>query len=185
MCIAIYAPKGKVIPRQQLLEGFRWNPHGSGFAYIDNTGKLIIKKGFFSFSDFWVAFREINGESSTLVHHRWATHGALNRFNCHPWSIDENHAMIHNGVIDGFGNLHNGRSDTGDFTEFILKPMIASAPNAWREPWFIAIMSKALHSNKVIIMDASGEVAIYGEHLGVWENGIFYSNRDYLPRSRK
>jgi hypothetical protein len=183
MCIAIFKPENQTITRRALERSFRMNPHGAGFCYSQNN-QLHIRKGFFNFGSFLAAFESVQN-LPVLIHFRWATHGALNKFNCHPWQIDENHAMIHNGVIEGFGALSNGRSDTGDFTEFILKPLMQSAPDVWNKPPFISLMSRALNGNKVLIMDNTGEVAIYGEDLGFWDDGCWYSNQDYLKPKRK
>lgn len=181
MCIAIFKPAGKRIPPSYLHNSWGANPDGGGFCFANN-GELTVEKGFFNRVNFINRINQLT-EYPALIHFRWSTHGAINAANCHPWKIDDTHAMIHNGVIKGFGKLGNGRSDTGDFTEFILKPMLASSPDIWQKPWFISMMTRALErdGNKVLIMDNQGEVAIYGADLGHWHLGCWFSNHDYLP----
>ena len=54
MCIAINSPKGTTPKKESLRESFESNPHGAGFAFVDD-GKIIIKKGFMSFDKFFKA----------------------------------------------------------------------------------------------------------------------------------
>jgi predicted glutamine amidotransferase len=182
MCIAIFVPIGRKLSEEAARESFNSNPHGAGFAFVEN-GEIKVKKGYFDFDSFMKDFNRVNGNHNLLVHFRWATHGAQNEANCHPWNINGTHAMIHNGIIEGYGNFRNGRSDTGDFGDFILRPMLAGMDDAaLTAPWFIEIMSRAIgDGNKMIILSKSDKVAIFNEHLGHWRGGIWYSNEDYIP----
>jgi hypothetical protein len=55
MCIAIYKPKGEEVSKDRLRNSFNRNPHGAGFAFAEGAGKVHIRKGFFTFDQFWKA----------------------------------------------------------------------------------------------------------------------------------
>ena len=44
MCIAILKPKDKVLDKELLENCSINNPDGCGFAYLNDEGKIIIKK---------------------------------------------------------------------------------------------------------------------------------------------
>ena len=180
MCIAIVKPLNKRIPVDFLKEGFCSNPHGAGYAVAAN-GQIAIKKGFFSIEEFLDSFLEENQDAPMLVHCRWSTHSAQNAKNCHPWQLNNNTALIHNGVLAGFTGFHNGLSDTGNFVENIIKPAVSYNPEVWKTPWFTQLLTDAVanNGNKLAIMDHTGDYAIYGEHLGYWVDGVWFSNRDF------
>src|SRR6266545_3554785 len=55
-CVAIYKPKGVQIAKKYLSNSFENNKDGAGFAYAKD-GKITINKGYFSFEEFWKAFK--------------------------------------------------------------------------------------------------------------------------------
>jgi hypothetical protein len=189
MCIAITARKGYQVPFAHLQEGFRSNPHGAGFAYANpETGTVVVEKGFFTFKDLWERFTLVNGTHDLMVHCRWSTEAGKNALNCHPWQVDNRHAMMHNGVLKEYTGFHNGLSDTGNFNEQIVKPMVAANPQLLKTPWFNALITQAIGSgNKVAILDADGDIQIFGEHLGnyAFNGGIWYSNFDYVKKKKR
>ena len=187
MCLALVKPAGREIPFSIIRRGFIRNPHGAGYAIAKN-GELIVKKGFFKLSEFWDSYKEdVTPQSVALVHFRWANVGMQNALNCHPWQIDENHAMIHNGTLAGYCFFKNSLSDTGNFTNTILKPQFATNPNVWKEPWFVALFSRSIGDyNKIAIIKNDGDFIIYNEGQGLWDEGVWHSNKDgirKLPKS--
>src|ERR1041385_705405 len=100
MCICLFKPKNVIITKKVLKTCFENNPHGAGMAYASNDGeKVIIDKGYFHFREFWKKFHAIQENKAMLVHFRVATSGVINKKNCHPWKVDEQHALIHNGTV--------------------------------------------------------------------------------------
>ena len=188
MCIAINKPFGSVIPEDQLKESFCSNPHGAGFAVSDGVN-LNILKGFFNYEDFLQAFKQYNNEKySCIVHFRWATHGAQNTENCHPFGTFENgalqYAMIHNGILpQPYGRFLNGKSDTRDFSEITLSPiLVALGPDNFKNPSFIELLSRAIgDGNKISIINRYGDIITANSHLGNSNGKLWYSNFDYIP----
>lgn len=181
MCLLIASPEGRKIPHKHLRVGYASNPQGAGFCYA-KEGKIFIEKGFFTFDSFIKAFGKINGKYPALIHFRWATSGGTNTENCHPWEIDENHAMAHNGILWEFDKLNPQKSDTGNFVDFVFKPMFAANPTQYKENFVKYLISESIgKGNKIAILSSAGEVTIYNEESGNWSGGNWYSNYDYLP----
>ena len=181
MCLAVYSPKRLLVKKDLLRNGFSANKDGAGFAFLED-GRLIVKKGYFTFDEFWNVFSRTPKDSPVLIHFRKQTHGAKNEENCHPWIIDDNHAMIHNGVIKqhSFSPKACKISDTGIFVEQILKPMFAQNSDAWKEPWAKALLESYIGiGNKMVIMSNTGNFVIFRASFGVWVNNVWYSNDSY------
>lgn len=181
MCIAIVKPKNHLIAQSAARNCFSNNPDGAGFAYPDD-GVVKIEKGFFTFESFWARFNEVQTSNNCdmLVHFRIATAGNVDKRNCHPWRINEKAAMIHNGTIQEMINKNDPSiSDSGNFAKvlsFIFKRDEKQFKDNWLR-WFIR--STIGNGNKVAILNEKGEVVIYNEEAGTWENGIWYSNHSF------
>jgi hypothetical protein len=181
MCLACVIPKGKKLPIEYAREGFSRNSHGGGFAYIKD-GRVEIKKGFFTFEDFWENFNAIqcNLEGPFLVHFRIATHGKISPFNCHPWRIDDKHALVHNGTFYAFNSAYNIFSDTALFVEQVIKPIFNNNPSVQFNEGFRWTLQKCIgHWNKIAILSADGEFTVFNP--GDWriQGDIWYSNFSY------
>ena len=85
MCIAIYKPEGKIISKATLQECYDSNPDGAGFMY-NQSKKLHIEKGFFSFDSFYDAYKKHENKQA-VIHFRIKTHGKIDTANCHPFSM--------------------------------------------------------------------------------------------------
>lgn len=181
MCIAIVATPFKQVSDDHLLNSSLNNPDGFGFTYVreDITGvrKVVIKKSM-DFNTFLRQYKRAfknNPESPFLIHCRIATHGTVDKFNCHPFWINKDVAFIHNGVITGVGTDPK-MSDTQLFNEKVLKKL----PEGWRESEPIKLLlEKFLAGSKAITLDINRKVDIYNESSGHWKDGIWYSNHSY------
>jgi glutamine amidotransferase len=182
MCIAIYKPAHKDIDRETLERCYDANPDGCGLAFIEN-GELSIYASM-NFEDFYDLYLECLAEapeSPFLLHFRIATHGSVDEDNCHPFFIDDEHVFMHNGTITPmtqYCNRGRGKSDTVEFGERILENL----PDGWFMNKAIkALIEHYIGWSKIVVMDADGNVDIFNEDKGVWDNGIWYSNTTYKP----
>lgn len=174
-------PKGVVLTKSVLKTCFNHNPHGAGFAYPTKKG-MVIEKGFFHFRLFWSRFRTVQSDKlPMLIHFRVATSGEIDKKNCHPWKIDDNHALIHNGVVqDKLGFDVKGCSDTGLFVKHILRPTFKRGNRVWKTPAYKWCVENSIGSkNKMVIMDKDGDFTILNEKEGKWENGVWFSNETF------
>lgn len=182
MCLAIYKPEGKTIPEKYLRDGMEDNSDGAGVAYTED-GKVSIHKGWFRFDTFHETFKKLE-EFAMLIHFRKKTHGEANAENCHPFRIDDHHALIHNGILPI--QTDKGESDTAKFTELVMKPMFAGDPEMWKSGHGKYLIAQAIGSwNKIVIMNSSGVAVIYNEDKGHWREGVWYSNGGYLGKQFK
>ena len=55
MCVIIHQPRGTHLDKERAHRLWQRNPDGGGFAFVDNTGTIQIKKAM-SFTAFWRKF---------------------------------------------------------------------------------------------------------------------------------
>lgn len=88
------------------------------------------------------------------------------------WKADI--GIAHNGIVPGYGR-HSELSDTQDYIRGVL-----SLPEVYPrlfEPKVQRAIQRQTHS-KFALMDGKGRLALIGDFIE--DNGIFYSNSDYL-----
>jgi predicted glutamine amidotransferase len=179
MCIAIYKPADKLISKETLEECFIHNPHGAGFMYVENKS-LKVKKGFFTFAEFWDAYQPYQSLKS-VIHFRIKTHGDVLKENCHPFNVTKNLGFVHNGIISGFGS--DKVSDTREFNRLVMQPLVAKWGKLalFEEPVQELLESRISYS-KLIFLDSNNNETIFNEEKGVWDDEVWYSNTSYKPR---
>jgi len=184
MCIAIYKPVGKSISKETLAACFQNNSDGAGFAYIntDHFGKRKIKiKKSMVFEDFYKKYKRALGiatESPFLIHFRIGTHGIKSTHNVHPFMVDKSLCFMHNGIINHVSR-HAKDSDTQMFNQEVLQLL----PKGWEYNKGIEVLLKQyLGASKIITLNLEGDTTIYGESMGHWVDGVWYSNKTYEIR---
>lgn len=140
--------------------------------------KILIVKELYSFRKFWKRYqREVSKKNPTVVlHFRIATSGKIDLGNCHPFMIDKEHAFCHNGIIPAMAKKKSELSDTSWFKTKILRNL----PKGWFGNSAITqLLEKYVNTGKLVFMKDSGEVLIVNRHLGIEEEGVWYSNTSY------
>jgi len=174
MCmLMLKLPEGHVT-RKNLYKAWKHNPDGAGFAW-NTEGKVYIRKGFFKFREFYRALRKAERENPAsvfMVHLRLATSGKKVAEACHPFQINKELAMGHNGIFSGLGN--EKYSDTQEFAAFLRK----LPRNFMHDKTAMKILSTYVkaETSKIVLLDGNGSWKILGEEKGYWENGVWYSN---------
>lgn len=183
MCLAIFCPAHKILSESLLKNGFEANGDGAGFAYARNN-QLIVEKGFWNFTDFWLAFRKIQRGVPTLVHFRLQSAGPKNKTNCHPFLINKNVAVIHNGTMtEWIGKEDSKKSDTLWFVDTVLKPMLREVPEAYLNPTFQYLISKAIGTgNKMVFLDNQGRYHISRAFAGEFYDDCWFSNESFKDK---
>jgi len=178
MCIAILCPPNHRTPKHNLKVSFSNNPDGAGLAYT-HKNKLIVQKGFFTLDSFLEAASKIPLEATAILHCRKKTNGPKNEENCHPFLIDANHALIHNGVLKQHDKTKE-KSDTKHFVEVMLKPMFEKDSKLWKKAWVKELLEHYIGiGNKCVILSNTGKYLILRETYGVWHDGCWYSNDSF------
>ena len=182
MCLAIFQPAGVEIPEQHLREGFKNNPHGAGFMYFDQDGELCAYRSmhFDSFIDEYEARWAMHGKHSPFaIHFRWATHGTQDIHNVHPFFMNRNVAVMHNGIID-CTITDKKKSDTWTFVEDYLS---ALPRNFQDNPYLFEMVEDYVRGSKLIMMtndpQAQYSSYIFNENAGHWHEQVWYSNGSY------
>lgn len=173
MCIIIVKPKDSPLPEKEIIKNcFENNPDGAGYMY--RRGKTIhIVKGFFDVDALWKSLQAVK-DADACIHFRWATHGTINRGNCHPFPITSSvkemtntraHckvAVAHNGIIHGLAT-----------SKIISDTMM-----------FIKTMDKSKKIESQLCKD-DGKFCVFTEHKSyligdfIYDKGCYFSNDDY------
>lgn len=176
MCLIIYNPDGKMIPKNYIENAYETNKDGFGIMWPEN-GRLKVIKGMMDFEQIWNILSGFNGKKYAC-HFRFRTHGKKTMDQCHPHKIVKKKVyMMHNGVLDAFPN-HPVKSDTMLFAAAIRKQIYSGKfdPSNLFTKEVIKSFDDSVGSNKLIFMDGSGQAAIINEELGSWDDGCWYSN---------
>jgi hypothetical protein len=83
--------------------------------------------------------------------------------------------MVHNGVLANFGN--SVVSDTAEFVERILRPLLTDFPHAFGNPTFTRILESMIgRDNKMILLRSDGAIWSLNRAEGLEYNGVWLSN---------
>jgi hypothetical protein len=108
MCIIVVKPFDQPLPPKETIKiCFENNADGAGYMYR-RRGVIHIVKGFFDVEALWKSLQGVQNED-VCIHFRWATHGAVNRGNCHPFPLTKSvHEMQNTRAHCTIGIAHNG-----------------------------------------------------------------------------
>jgi len=196
MCIIVVKPKNKEIQDKKILERcFAINRDGAGYMYVNKEKKVVIKKGFMTFEDFYKSvmkdYEENNLEKQNLImHFRIGTSGK-NKLGCtHPFPITDNMndleltscktniGICHNGIIQGFNSYANQYSDTELYIATVITPIIRLNLQAYKFKDVQELILKTTNS-KWAILDKNDKYYLIGQFIE--DNGYFYSNESFRP----
>lgn len=188
MCMATYIPGNIEIPYEGLKNGAETNRDGHGWAVASRHGIEVGKSmNFEKALAGLIEARQLHGKDSlALFHSRFATHGTVDEFNVHPFYVDENTVVAHNGIMPA--NFHpakgDKRSDTQVFTDEFIDLFInpeTGVPSRRKGKELGKIIGGG---NKLVILSvASGEprVRLINAYQGEQADGVWYSNGGYKP----
>jgi gamma-glutamylaminecyclotransferase len=110
MCIIIIKKKGLRVSNDILKSSARINPHGLGIVWLDDYKVSYHKSN---------EFNVLNTSRPFIAHFRYATVGAVNKENTHPFvcGSNKNELLMMNGTIKGLGNLK--KSDSKELAEIL------------------------------------------------------------------
>ena len=177
MCLAIYQPAGKEVQEKYLRYGFDNHSDGAGMAWAAD-GVLHVEKGIFNIEKLLELYEQIK-QYPCLIHFRKATHGKIDKANCHPFLFnDGKYALIHNGVLNIKCSIE-GLSDTAHWVKLVLEPLVKKYNVPINDGSLFYLVSQAINGDKMAIMDALGKTYIVNEDKGTWDEGVWYSNTSF------
>tara|TARA_R100001530_G_scaffold34481_1_gene26963 strand:- start:851 stop:1564 length:714 start_codon:yes stop_codon:yes gene_type:complete len=178
MCIAINSTSGTTPKRRELEISFENNPDGIGYCFAKD-GKLVIRKAFFKFEEFYQSYLSDNIQGQNkLIHFRIATSGLIDELNCHPFKITDEIAFIHNGIIPHYGDKEE--NDTLQFCKEMLRPIFNEfGVDVLKRKSFRKTLIQLIGNSKLAFLDNNGNSYIINEKMGHSKNGIWFSNGTY------
>jgi predicted glutamine amidotransferase len=178
MCVAVMKPEGKILSEETLRECWDANPHGAGFMYSDGS-QLRIEKGFMQYDAFREAWED-KQDLKAVLHFRIRTHGDTDAANTHPFQVGKTLGFVHNGTINT-AIKDKKLSDTYHFNKNILQHIYRTDSKFIFKEHYKELITNYIGWSKLVFLTAKGEHAIVNEEKGVWDDGVWYSNRSYLP----
>ncbi len=184
MCIIIVNKKGK-LPIGQLTESAINNPDSAGLMYADK-GKLIIEKSM-DCNEIILKYYKIRQVYAGIIvlHFRISTDGGVNLENCHPYKVNENIGLCHNGIISQFSGWKSAKSDTRLFIDNVISRF---GSKTIMSDQFNTLVSMAIGSfNKIVLLNAEGTLQIINSEKGQYSKDKlnWYSNDTYKPFKSK
>lgn len=182
MCIAIAKPANTVIPKETLEQCFISNPDGAGYMFPVKKKGLEVKKGFFTFEDFWNEYKKDQYRTSA-IHFRIRTCGNIDEENCHPFLVNDNLGFIHNGIIQKVDTKKDStKSDSWHFNESILKNL---PENFTENNSIVTLLENFIGWSKIVFLDSKGQLKIFNSKKGEWDKNVWYSNSSWKIPSAK
>ena len=148
--------------------------------YAEND-ELHIEKGFMDFDSFYKAYKP-HQKKPMAIHFRITTHGETDEENTHPFRVGKNLAFIHNGIISNVDcSTDKTRSDTYHFNTKLLSPIYKRDSRFIYKEHFKDLIRSYIGHSKLVFLNNKGHHTIVNEKMGVWDEGVWYSNTSYRP----
>ena len=186
MCIATLQTKGTPKISNEVFETmFNNNPHGFGVSYFNKSHmnkELTILKSL-NFHESLRMYNQVHAfhgkNSHIMLHFRVRTHGVSGLFNTHPFYVGNRKEMAfcHNGIIGNVPN-HKIKSDTQVFNDLALKKL---PRNFIHSEKIISQLREFIGGWNKIIFLTHDNFKILNENGGIWKEGVWYSNKSFLP----
>lgn len=179
MCIAILKTKKGIITDEELENSFYNNPDGAGIAYTVKN-ELIIEKGIFTAKDLIEKVRNAEKicDNNMLIHCRIETSGNMDENNTHPFLINKNVCLIHNGILNIDVPKNSPINDTQIYINRFLKN--ASKFQLLKNKQIQKLIESHIgKNNKFVFLDNTGYYKIYNEKSGHWKDNVWFSNHTY------
>jgi hypothetical protein len=190
MCVIVYKPSDIDIDMVKLRQCWDRNGDGAGMMFADEE-KLRVAKGFMKWRSFKRYMKREGMEKLNslpiIFHFRIATHGTISPLNCHPFRVNGDLAMAHNGIMQNV-DIPDGKdiSDSEAFLNRYVRDAFSTISiEALSSGMPInELLAKFIGGSKLAFMDNRGEVAIVNERSGTWLEGAWYSNMIWKPYKR-
>lgn len=161
MCVIIIKQAGKRVSQEVAKTSARINPHGLGIIWLDTFDVAYYKS---------VEYKVLYTDRPFIAHFRFATVGAINIANTHPFRCGSNKQewLMMNGTIRQLGNIKKSDSK-------VLAENLGAIP---RHKWEKEL--KQYGCRFVTINTHSRTYQVYNKELWVQRDGVWYSKDNVL-----
>lgn len=161
MCIIIIKQKGMTLPKEVAKTSSRINPHGLGVIWLDTFEVTYHQSN---------QYKVLDTDRPFICHFRYATVGAVNQSNTHPFRCGTNKHewLMMNGTIRGLGDAK--RSDSR-----VLAESLGCVPrHTWKKE-----LEK--HDSRFVTINTRNRTfQMYNKDLWVNRDGVWYSKGNVL-----
>jgi len=176
MCILIHHPKNTVFSSEQIADFYYSNSDGFG-AIVKDGATVEVIKSVGTLAEINALYNKEVAGKEAIIHLRMKTHGEINLANCHPYEVIHGLWMAHNGILRQGYNIDPKMSDTWQFIQTHLRPILSRDPSMIHNHGFQALIEDSIGaSNKFAFMDEQGAVVIINKDAGIVHNDVWYSN---------
>lgn len=150
------------------------NPDGVGVMYSDGR-KLSVSKFLPKNADEVRQFITSlpNDDRSMALHFRMKTHGLIDMENCHPYQVNSDTWLAHNGVLHTGNAADPDKSDTWHF----INDYLSTVPtDTLHNPQFLRLVGEFINNNRFAIMSADGRLSVVNRQQGIEVAGVWFSN---------
>lgn len=183
MCLLILKPAGIRLPTsEEIKRAWTRNRDGGGFSFRDADGILSICKGIFCVDSMVLSMEKfLCVEREAVIHLRFSTHKGDRTKNCHPHRIGDGTLGVcsHNGVIDI--DHRSGESDTRSYVRQVIHPLMTELGGRITPALALVLGRDIGLGNKLVITPHEGVSVIINEEAGIWQDGLWWSNRSAFP----
>lgn len=178
MCVIMTHGPGVSIDRDEWLDAWYTNSDGGGIAYVAN-GRLRVAHSM-DRDELWAAYNAAldHRPDAVMVHMRIATHGRVDKTNCHPFLTKDGTAIAHNGILTKLAaDTRKGESDTRALVRVILDRL----PAHWAgNVATLELLEDYIDGDRLAVLYVGPKGIPVLHHLGPgWERdktGVTYSN---------
>lgn len=183
MCIIAVIPKNVVISEEIFYTCWDNNPDGGGMMYALNNKVVVVKE----LNDYYKLYKQYVSASKLgvdiVLHFRVSTSGTIDKYNIHPFKIANGLHFCHNGMLNVHVPVGSKENDTQIFNNTILKYL---PKNFIYDRGISKLLALTIgKQNKFVFLDSFGKIQIINKDCGHVEDGIWFSNKTYVPRQVK
>lgn len=170
MCWMMVKPAGKQVNFKYMDKAQKHNEDGYGVAWYENGFVNTYKT--FDYNQFKGIVAALK-KHQLVIHLRHKTRGKKDYDSIHPFDIGSG-VMFHNGTMKGLGSTT--KSDSQELAERISRCDFKFIEDI--EPLIEPYIDDNI--NRLVFFEDNGRVTIMNEDLGIWEDGVWYSNDYHL-----
>ena len=183
MCLLITGPsqsiRATLLQTPNLLENiYASNADGIGAMYPSTSGLKTPKALPKTVQQARTFIQSLPQDTRNLaLHWRMRTHGAINKANCHPYTVVPGRLeMMHNGVLHTGNQADRTMSDTWHFIQDYLAPLSNHGAGLVHEPAMVALISEFIGDNRFAFMTDDGRLTVINRDDGIEHQDLWFSN---------